>query len=123
MPAIIFFAQPADDYSPARTGMDELPVLQIDAYMGYFLFGTVAAEEYQITFFEVTLGYFIAFVFQFFRVSRHLGTIYFPVYLTDHARTVGSLFRISATAIRGAYPVGSFQVEFMVVFKVDVYAQ
>lgn len=85
MPAIIIFAQPADDYPPARTGMDELPVLQIDAYMSYFLFGTVAAEEYQVTFFEVTLGYFIAFVFQFFRVSRHLDAINFPVYLIDHA--------------------------------------
>ena len=85
MPAIIIFAQPADDYSPDRTGMDELPVLQIDAYMGYFLFGTVAAEEYQVTFFEVTLGYFIAFVFQFFRVSRQFDAINFQVYLIDNA--------------------------------------
>ncbi len=85
MPAVIIFAQPADDYSPARAGVDELPVLQVDAYMGNSLSRTVAAEEYQVAFLEVPFGYFIAFIFQLFRVSRHLGTIYFPVYLIDHA--------------------------------------
>ena len=44
---------------PFRAG-----TLRLIRYRNYFLFGTVAAEEYQITFFEVTLGYFIAFVFQ-----------------------------------------------------------
>ena len=123
MLAIIIFAQPADDYSPARAGMDEFPVLQVDAYMGNFLSRTVAAEEYQVTFLEIPFGYLIAFIFQLFRVSRYLGTIYFPVYLINHARTVGSPFRISAATVRSAYPVGGFQIEFMIVLKIDVYTQ
>ena len=47
---VIIFEEAADNHSPATAGMDELPVLEVNAYMGSFLAGSVAVEEDQVAF-------------------------------------------------------------------------
>ena len=85
MPEIIVFVKPTDDYPATCAGMNEFPTFQINAYMSYSLSRTITAKEYQVTFFEVSFSYFVALILQFFCVSWHLDTIYFPIDLINHA--------------------------------------
>ena len=68
--------QAADYDSPAGTGMDELIIFQINTYMTGNPFFSAVMEEYQISFAQVSLTYFMAILgtlvirvtFQFFVV-------------------------------------------------------
>ena len=73
---VIIFIQAADYDSPAGTGMDELIIFQINTYMTGNPFFSAVMEEYQISFAQVSLTYFMAILgtlviritFQFFVV-------------------------------------------------------
>ena len=52
--------QAADYDSPAGTGMDELIIFQINTYMTGNPFFSAVMEEYQISFAQVFLTYFMA---------------------------------------------------------------
>lgn len=78
--AVVVFFQPADDDSPAGTGVYEPSVFQVDAHMSGFPFLASVVEEHQIAFLEVAFGYFPAvFGALFFGAAFQFVAIHFLV--------------------------------------------
>ena len=103
----ILLVQSADDDSLAGTGMDELAVFQIDAYMGGPLLFPAVVEEYQVTFFQLSFLDFPAILFALvFGVAFEFLPIYFFIYGGCQARTIHTSLGRSSTSIGDTYPVG-----------------
>lgn len=61
--AVIGLVEPTDDDSPGGTGMDEPPLLQIDAYMRGSAAVASVVEEDQVAFLQVLPADFLTIVF------------------------------------------------------------
>ena len=95
----ILLVESTDDDSLAGTGMDELAVFQIDAYMGGPFLLPAVVEEHQVALFQLSLLYFPAILLPLvFGVAFEFLPIYLFIYGGCQARTIHtSLGRTSSS--------------------------
>lgn len=120
---VVGLIQLAYNHTPGSTGVNEFAFFQIDAYMGYLLSGAVAGEKDQIAFPQVAFCHLITLFLLSVRTAGQFRVVYFFIYMAGKSGTIGPPFRISSCAVRDADPFGRFQIEFVIIFQTNVYAQ